>query len=145
MNVANRIRLVRMHSGKSMRAFAKNLSPKASAVNVGRLERGTCVPTTATLRKLALGEGVSVQWMESGFFAPKTIQTTVQIPGVGARIEQARVAAGLSARKLAQMANLGTSAENVRRLETGRATPKLSTIQKLAVALRLPVHQLIYP
>ena len=56
---------------------------------------------------------------------------------VGARIREARKAAGLSQRELAQ--RMGTSQASIGRLESGTVSPTLATLQRAATALGLVV------
>jgi transcriptional regulator with XRE-family HTH domain len=57
------------------------------------------------------------------------------------RLRQFRNERGLSQRSLAEKA--GISREYLARLETGRQDPTLSTLEKLAKALRVKVARLI--
>jgi transcriptional regulator with XRE-family HTH domain len=60
---------------------------------------------------------------------------------MAARIQKARRARGWSQEELARRA--GVTRPYLARLETGRQDPRVSTIVKLARALRVPVGRLV--
>lgn len=53
-----------------------------------------------------------------------------------------RVSKGLSQARLAELADLSPSI--IGDIEVGRRNPTLTTIEKIALALEVPVHQLFY-
>ncbi len=57
-------------------------------------------------------------------------------------LKRIRTKKGLSQAKLAEEADL--SAGLIGDIETGRTNPTLTTIEKIALALHVPVHQLFY-
>ncbi len=63
------------------------------------------------------------------------------IPNMGLRLRQIREKKGLSLRTLAEKAGVDWSAIN--RIELGKATPKLATLEKLAKALGVSTRDLI--
>jgi transcriptional regulator with XRE-family HTH domain len=61
--------------------------------------------------------------------------------GMGLRLRQLREQKGLSVRALAEKAGVDFSAIN--RIELGKSTPKLSTLEKLAKTLGVSIRDLI--
>ena len=57
------------------------------------------------------------------------------------RLREVRQRKGLSIRRLAAKAKVGFA--NIHRIETGKVTPSLATLEKLAKALRVPVTELL--
>lgn len=61
--------------------------------------------------------------------------------GVGGRIREARVAAGMSQRRLSSIS--GVPQQTITRLETGLIRPRLDTVEKLANALGASMNSLL--
>lgn len=57
-------------------------------------------------------------------------------------LKAVRIAKGLTQAKLSEIADLSPSI--IGDIETGRRNPTLTTIEKIALALDTPVHQLFY-
>lgn len=62
-------------------------------------------------------------------------------PGMKLRLREVRKRKGLSIRGLAAKAKVGFS--TVYRIEAGKVTPDLATLEKLAKALGVPVTELL--
>ncbi|MHC3467712.1 helix-turn-helix domain-containing protein [Streptomyces sp. 7R007] len=62
------------------------------------------------------------------------------VPPVGARIRQARLARGVSLRRLAR--EVGVSASLVSQIETGKSQPSVSTLYAITTALSISVESL---
>lgn len=60
---------------------------------------------------------------------------------VGHRLRQARLARGLNLHQLARLT--GISAPALSLIETGKRDPRLTTLSKVAAALRLPLAELL--
>jgi HTH-type transcriptional regulator, competence development regulator len=60
---------------------------------------------------------------------------------VGGRLRQARLAQGMNLHQLARLT--GISAPALSLIETGKRDPRLSTLDRLATALRLPLADLV--
>lgn len=135
--LATRIALVRADTGMTQHVFARMaLSPNASAKNIGRLEQGEVSPRKETLAKLASFADVSEDWLLTGN-VPLHATRRVRTAGFGARVREARLQRGLSARALAKSAGLGASAKNVTRLENREHLPTGNTVIRLAQALNV--------
>lgn len=139
-----RLAAVRMEAGLSKHAFAlKVLSERASAQNIGRLEKESVVPRLATLLKIAEHTGCNLAWLVTGQASVEE-NLPLRVPGIGRRIEEARHKKGLSQRALANLAHLGDSAKNVGRIEQREVQPLWRTVLRLARALKVAPEQLVY-
>lgn len=62
---------------------------------------------------------------------------------VGSRLRQARLAQGLTLHETARLTGISASALSL--IETGKRDPRLTTLDRLATALRLPLPDLFAP
>ncbi len=76
--------------------------------------------------------------------APETTLGQIPITGkkLGARVKELRLAAGLTQAELAR--RTGIHRPNIARVEAGRHTPSLETLDRLAQAIGVPTTQLLY-
>lgn len=70
-----------------------------------------------------------------------TDQDTPLLAEVGQRLRQARLARGLNLHQLARLT--GISAPALSLIETGKRDPRLTTLGKIAAALRHPLSDLL--
>ena len=139
-----RVRAAREDMNMGMQAFARNaLSTGASAVNIGRVEREQVVPRDTTLERIGRYAKVSPKWLADGKVKFSAMDP-VRLPGVGARIMQARQQKHMSQLSLAKRAKLGETATNIGRLEKNIHRPRLSTVKRIAKVLGMPWRQLAY-
>lgn len=139
-----RVAAVRQDVAFSQHLFAcMALSDNASANNIGRIEREDVTPRIQTVAKIASFGGVSLDWLLTGNLnlRPNDI---VKVPGVGQRIAQVRKQRGLTMLQLAKKAELGDSAQNVRRLEIRKHQPRKATLAKIAKALNVSTDYLAF-
>lgn len=139
-----RVKSVRTSSKMTQTAFARvALSSGASAKNIGRIESEEVTPRFTTMEKIAAAGNVDLQWLCSGV-CPLKPTHVLRTPGIGARIQQSRVARGMTRIELAKAAKLGASPKNVSRLELGEHSPRGNTLSRIAEALKVPVAYLAY-
>lgn len=131
-----RVRYVREAMGLPQSRFAQSvLSPGASAVNIGRIEREEVLPRASTIQKIA-GAGAELKWLTGGLQAYKANEV-VHAAGFGERLRKLRETRGYTSRTLASLSELGASSKNVSRLESGEVSPRRRTVERLARALQV--------
>lgn len=109
----------------------------------GEVVKGERKLTMGQTRALARLFRVPTAWLATGAQVLKDNQV-VEVPGVGSRIFEARIARGLSLVKLSRAADLGNTAKNISRLEGLEFAPKLGTVQRIAKALHMSPSWLLY-
>ncbi len=141
MDLEKRLRQLRKARGLTASELAARAGLPTSYV--ARLESGQIRdPRVSTVRKLA-----KVLWVTMGNMLDETYTAEPHVVErdydkvLGVRLRGLREAEGLSVRALAKRAGVGWTTIN--RIELGKAVPQLRTVEKLAQALRVPLHEMI--
>lgn len=90
-------------------------------------------PRLDTLEKIAYALRLSPAFLAYGIGGTCSPRKSLRAHGVGARLQETRLARGLSALALAQVA--GASHTSVGNIERGRTMPTIATVEALAKAL----------
>jgi len=139
-----RVKLARTERAFTQVGLARTaLSGGASAKNIGRIENEQVKPRASTLTKIADATGVDVDWLLTGRTLMRE-NCVVRTAGIGRRINAYRGERGYSLRFVAEKSELGASAKNVSRLETGEHRPRTGTLERIASVLDVPVERLAF-
>jgi transcriptional regulator with XRE-family HTH domain len=147
-------RLSNSRSDQGLAASSLGYAARLSSSVVAAIEDSVALPKIDTIEKLACALGVPACWLAFGQEGPlewaqrrraprPRAAFPVPVPGgipytgssqeSGQRLRLKRESLGLSLRQLAEAA--GVSFETIRKIENGRAIPKVDTCERLAVAL----------
>lgn len=142
-NVGQRVHAIRTELGLSQTQMAREtLSEGASAKNIGRIEQGEVTPTLFTLAKIAVSTDTDFVWLVTGK-AQLAHGKPIRVPGVGKRLERARVSRGVSQRQAAAFLSASPSAKNVGRIEQSEVRPTPRTLENLATGLGASLDYLV--
>lgn len=121
----------------------KLLGSSAKVSDLEKMELGEFNYTDEVVKRIALFFKVPTDWLKSGTtkFADMDV---VRTPGIGRRITEARMSAGLTFIELSRKAAMGNTSRNVARLEDCVHWPRKSTINRIAAACSVPADYILF-